>query len=233
MHVEGIHISRPVDQTSLEAIDTLAKDLMHTFPSAGFIPREPEALGQTLIERGECRLTAGSTGTLKSGEHYSQFFTRILEKSAPPTAFDTLNLPIVGVQYLGRNSLRDAGVALILGESDVMASERDAYTKLLNKVSKEPLIWKDLIPHITIGQIGPERATSDLVEWTRERAKSIGMITLTAIHTSKGPLLRPRPAPTSVSRLNTSSVRDFASYRQPNSGALQTLRMMGTRALNN
>lgn len=232
---EGIRISRPVDQASQEAINTLVKELMPATPDAEFEPRELETLGQTLIEWGECRLGPRWLGKSNSKKAYSQLYYQVLEKSIPPTAFGTLTLPVVGVEYLSRNQLQDTSVALMLAESNVIARERQMYAALIDKIVGKSLPWKDMTPHVSIGRVKPEHATNDLIERARDHAQSIGTITLSAIHTSEGPLIRPYRTTlvhSSTPSLEDISVRRIDQNTQPNPDALQALRTMGTHALN-
>lgn len=230
MSREGIRITRPVDQASQQAIGSLAQSLARMVPDGVFERREPEKLGQTLVGSGECRLYKRGPDSI----HPSVLYDQIRKKFHPHTAFDTLTLPVVGVEYLSRNSLEDTAVALILDGADIIR-ERRMYTGLIDGVIGESMPWKRITPHVSIGRVRPEYATNEFIERAREHAKPIGTITLNAIHTTEGPLI-PRyrntnPVSSEDSSLEGMSLRRIDPDAEPNPSALQLLRTMGIQAL--
>jgi len=233
MSREGIRITRPVDQASQQAIGSLAQSLAGMVPDGVFERRKPEKLGQTLVGSGECRFYKGGPDTV----HPSFLYNQIRKKFHPYTAFDTLTLPVIGVEYLSRNSLEDTAVALILDGADIITRERRMYTELIDGAVGASMPWKRITPHVSIGRVWPQYATNEFIERAREHAKPIGTITLNAIHTTEGPLI-PRyrntnPVSSEDFSLEGMSLRRIDPDAEPNPSALQLLRTMGIQALSN
>ncbi len=156
-HENQFSIRRPLHEESIGQVH----DAMENLPPGMVAPRADRGLGLTLIERSFISHNMGRRRWHAPQTRYDEIFRPIVRSS-----LEQQDLRVNDVRYFGRN-LGRISLALVLDDADeVLSHEHAAYSKRIQPIKKMGSLA--FVPHITVGSIPYEHATSSLLSTLEE-----------------------------------------------------------------
>lgn len=152
LHENHFSIRRPLHEASIGQIH----DAMKNLPPGMVVPRPDKGLGLTLVERNFIARNTTRKQTHNPQSRYNQIFRPIIKSS-----LEQQDVRVNDVRYFGHN-LGRISLALVLDDADgILDNEHTTYSNRIKTIKRIGAIG--FIPHVTVGSIPHERATSTLL----------------------------------------------------------------------
>jgi hypothetical protein len=145
-------IRRPLHETSIAQVH----EAMENLPPKKVMPRADRGLGLTLVERSFISRNMNRSHIHSAQSRYNHIFRPIVRSS-----LEQQNVRVNDVRYFGHN-LGRISLALVLDDAEgILDNEHTTYSKRIRALKEIGSIA--FIPHITVGSIPHEHATSTLL----------------------------------------------------------------------
>ncbi|MBC7942887.1 hypothetical protein H7X68_00085 [Candidatus Saccharibacteria bacterium] len=152
---QSFAIKRPLANESINSVDTITS----RSHDVKLLKRPTRTLRLSLVTEGRIYDTMRRNGILSSDTRYihDKIFNPVL-----PTSLESLQLPVIGVDYVGKRIERLGIIALILDDNDrVLETEHNEYVRRINPSGQ--IVRGDFLPHVSIARVPPELATKALL----------------------------------------------------------------------
>lgn len=125
--------------------------------STNLVQRKDKSLGLTIVSRGLVAHHLRQRNIIETQARYDKVFKRPII----PSSLESMNLRVSDVRYFGR-SLGRLSLALVLDDPEgILEAEHDTYIKRIH--SEKRIGVGSFIPHISIGSVPYEHATTSLL----------------------------------------------------------------------
>lgn len=152
LHENHFSIRRPLHETSIAQIH----DAMENLPAGMVAPRADTGLGLTLVERNFIARNTNRRHLYNPQSRYNQIFRPIVKSST-----EQQDVRVNDVRFFGHN-LGRISLALVLDDAEgILDNEHTIYSNRIQTVKRIGAMA--FIPHVSVGSIPHERATSTLL----------------------------------------------------------------------